>query len=220
MEISATLAGSESPAAGGVAGMTTTASVAGTSGVLLTCRKPSCAKPASIACACWAPMPGPSLVTIAAASTLAALSWPASCGSAACWVPWPANPGSASCCASAIRVFSLVALVSKNCCCNATWPVTVLRAWSGDQHHALAVEQVGEQQRRVRLGERLVGTDPLTERTIRHVLGADLVVQGSGLVLKRAQGDPAQRRGAEHDPDGQGEEDGHDGDEVIAEVDH
>ena len=67
----------------------------------------------------------------AAASTVEASDWPDSCGSSPCWVA-PAVvtvPAGASCWASAVRLLSVVALVSKNCWFSPTWPATFAPAW-------------------------------------------------------------------------------------------
>ena len=135
---SAWFAGSESPAGGRLAGMTTTASVASDSVEELnpfeglTCRYPCRANPDRMGSAWLAGRSVPSVLTSAGAITSAASCWPATCALrlfATVWSPG-VTVGGATVWARASRLLSVLALVSKNAGCSSAWPVTFAPAWS------------------------------------------------------------------------------------------
>jgi hypothetical protein len=128
-------------------------------------------------------------------------------------------PAGASCWASAARLLSVVALVSKNRGAHPGHHGAV-RAGRGDQHHALPRQQPAEQPRGVRGNEVRVPGQPAG---LLVVLRAQVVGGTAEFPLGELQAvgeRPVERGRAQHDADGQGEEHRDEGNQVIAEINH
>ena len=138
---------------------------------------------------------------------------------------WPAGSGA-----------QVVALVSKNLDDSATWPVTVAPAWRravlmpvttapcragrGDDHDLLARPAGRASSARLRPPDANTWSPgPGSAGLLSRLLPADLRCFASWLGPAASAG-PVQRGGADHDADGQREEDRDDGNQVVAKVDH